>query len=151
MVVQTCEAPGGGRRGQHLILYDGVCLLCNRMSRFVLARDQRGAFDFASLQSATGRAILQRFGKDAQLLSTFYVVTDYRSQSAALLAEGHAVLFVIENLRIGGKWSRMLRILPKSLLDLGYELVARNRYRLFGRMDSCFLPSEEFKKRFIDV
>jgi len=150
MAGQPWEGPGS-RRGQHLILYDGVCGLCNRLSQFVLARDERGVFDFASLQSATGRAILQRFGKDAELLSTFYVVTDYRLQSAALLAKGHAALFVIESLKIGGGWRRMLQILPQSLLDPGYELVARNRYRLFGRTDSCFLPSEEFKDRFIDV
>jgi len=150
MAGQAREAPGG-RRGQHLILYDGVCGLCTRLSRFVLPRDERGVFDFASLQSATGRATLQRIGKDAELLSTFYVVTDYRSQSAALLAKGQAALFVIESLKIGGAWRRMLQILPQSLLDLGYELVARNRYRLFGRTDSCFLPSEKFKDRFIDV
>lgn len=143
----------GRGRGEHLILYDGVCGLCNRLIRFVLLRDAQGAFDFASLQSATGRSVLQRCGKDAETLSTFYVVTDYGMESAALLSKGRAALFVISKLKIGGVGPQVLRILPRWMLDFGYELVARNRYRVFGRMqrESCLLPSEEFRERFIDV
>lgn len=138
-------------RGEHLILYDGVCGLCNRLNQFVLLRDTRAVFDFASLQSITGRSILQRFGRDIGNLTTFYVVTNYRSESPALLSKARATSFVMKTLEGGGMWLRAFRILPKALLDLGYGLIARNRYRIFGRYESCLVPSAEFRKRFIDI
>jgi predicted DCC family thiol-disulfide oxidoreductase YuxK len=141
----------GHGRGQHLILYDGVCGLCNRLIQFVLRRDAHGVFDFASLQSATGRSVLRRSGLDTESLTTFYVVTGYRSESPSLLAKSGAALFAMSTLKIGAVWLRVLLILPRGLVDLGYELVARNRYRLFGRMDRCLPPSAEFAERFIDV
>ncbi len=137
--------------GEHLILYDGVCGLCNRLNRFVLPRDRRAVFDFASLQSATGRSTLQRFGRNTENLTTFYVVANYRSESPALLSKARAVLFVMKTLGIGGVWSRIFRMFPDAVLDLGYDLIARNRYRVFGQSESCIMPSAEFRKRFIDV
>src|SRR5206468_10125550 len=91
-------------RGEHLVLYDGVCGLCNRLNNFVLLRDTRAAFDFASLQSAAGRSVLQRFGKNNENLNTFYVVANYRSVSPALLSEARAVLFVMQTLGTGSPW-----------------------------------------------
>jgi predicted DCC family thiol-disulfide oxidoreductase YuxK len=138
-------------RGEHLILYDGVCGLCNRLNQFVVVRDTRAAFDFASLQSSAGRSVLQRFGRATENLTMFYVVLNYRSESPVLLSKAHAVSFVIKTLRAGGPWLRVFRILPNALLDLGYDLIALTRYRLFGRSASCLMPSEEFRRRFIDV
>src|SRR5437660_10678298 len=82
-------------RGEHLILYDGVCGLCNRLNAFLLTRDTRGVFDFASLQSAAGQSVLRRFDRNAEDLTTFYVVTDYRSESSALLSKAGPALFVM--------------------------------------------------------
>ena len=141
----------GHGRGQHLILYDGVCGLCNRVNQFVLRRDTRADFDFASLQSPTGRSVLRQFGRDAETLTTFYIVTDYRSDSPTLLSKGRAALFVMQALNVGGIWRQILGRLPHISLDFGYELIARNRYRLFGRMNGCLLPPVEFRERFIDV
>jgi len=86
MFAPTPQAPSD-RGNQHLVLYDGVCGLCNRLNGFLLPRDRDGVFAFASLQSATGRSLLSQFGKDAAGLSTFYVVTNYRSDSTALLSK----------------------------------------------------------------
>src|SRR5713101_9860777 len=138
-------------RGEHLILYDGVCGLCNRLNRFVLLRDTRAVFDFASLQSATGRSVLQRFGRDTENLTTFYVVADYREESPTLLSKARAVLFVMKTLDIGSAWRHAFRIFPDAVLDFGYDLIARNRYRFFGQSESCLMPSTEFRKRFIDI
>jgi predicted DCC family thiol-disulfide oxidoreductase YuxK len=137
--------------GKHLFLYDGVCGLCNRVNRFVLRYDSAGQFDFASLQSETARSILQRFGKHAEDLDTFYVVTDYRRPSAALLSKARSALFVARTL--GWPWRALtvLGLLPTPLLDFFYDLAARHRYQLFGRYDSCPLPTVEHRKRFIDV
>jgi len=137
-------------RAEHLILYDGVCGLCNRLNRFVLLRDTRAVFDFASLQSSAGRSLLQRFGRNTENLTTFYVVANYHSESPALLSKARAVSFVIKTLG-GGAWLRVFRVFPNTLLDLGYDLIARNRYRIFGQSESCLMPSAEFRKRFIDV
>jgi predicted DCC family thiol-disulfide oxidoreductase YuxK len=136
---------------KHLILYDGVCGLCNRLNQFVLRRDRRGTFDFASLQSGTGRTVLRRFGRDPQDLNTFYVVTNYRSESPALLSKSRASLFLMKELGGPWRWFELLGVLPTALLDRGYDLVARNRYRFFGRYESCLMPGAEHRTRFIDV
>jgi predicted DCC family thiol-disulfide oxidoreductase YuxK len=138
-------------RGEHLILYDGVCELCNRLNQFVLRRDTRAVFDFASLQSPTARSILPRLGGNAESMDTVYVVVNYLSESPVLLSKSGAASFVIKTLGIGRPLSWALRALPDGLLNLGYDLVAQNRYRVFGQSKACFMPSAEFKKRFIDI
>jgi predicted DCC family thiol-disulfide oxidoreductase YuxK len=139
------------RTGEHLILYDGVCGLCNRTNAFVLSRDRRELFDFASLQSAFGRSVLRRFGKEPEDLDTFYVVTDYRRESSTLLSKSGAALFVTSALVAPWRWLRVFGVLPRGLRDRVYDLVASNRYRFFGRYESCPMPRVEHRKRFIDV
>jgi predicted DCC family thiol-disulfide oxidoreductase YuxK len=137
-------------RGEHLILYDGVCGLCNRLNRFVLRRDTRAVFDFASLQSPTARSVLPRLGGNAENLDTVYVVVNYRSESPALLSKAGAVSFVMKTLGICGPLLWAFRVLPDGLLNLGYDLIARNRYRVFGKSETCIMPSAEFRQRFVD-
>ena len=138
-------------RGAHLILYDGVCGLCNRVNQFVLPRDPDGIFDFASLQSDTGRAFVTRFGGNPDELNTMFVVADYRSTAPSLLPRSRAALFIMRRLGAPWRWLAVLDVLPRALLDAGYALVARNRYRFFGRHDRCILPSPRDRQRFIDV
>lgn len=137
-------------RGRHLMLYDGVCGLCNRVNRFVLRRDRQRLFDFAPLQSPTGRRLLARIGRDPEALDTFYVIADYQSGGTVLSRAG-AALFVLDAL--GAPWRALsaFRILPLPLLNLLYNLVARYRYQVFGRFDVCPLPSPEERERFIDT
>jgi predicted DCC family thiol-disulfide oxidoreductase YuxK len=137
--------------GEHLVLYDGVCGLCNRLNNFVLPRDNRGVFDFASLQSVVGRSALQRFGKNADDLNTFYLVTNYRTESPVLLSKVSAALFVMRKLGAPWRCLGLFGVFPSALLDRVYDLTARYRYRLFGRYESCLMPSAEYKKRFIDL
>ena len=128
----------------HLVLYDGVCGLCSRLRRFLDARDPRHMFEFASLQSETGRSIVTRAGGDPDDLTSFYVVGNFRSASATVLTKSRAALFVAA--RLGWPWRAacVLGVLPTPLLDRGYDIIARNRYRLFGRTDECALePSHE--------
>ena len=137
--------------GRHLILYDGVCGLCNRLNQFVLARDARRVFDFAAQQSTTGREYLLRFGADPAALTTLFVITDYRTAAPQLLSRARAVLFILEQVGRPWSWLRLFSMLPDGVLNLGYELVARNRYRVFGQHDSCPLPTPDTRARFIDV
>jgi predicted DCC family thiol-disulfide oxidoreductase YuxK len=136
--------------GKHLLLYDGVCGLCNRAIRFVLRRDSRALFDFAPLQSETGRTFLARAGLNPQRLDTVYVIADYRTGAARALSKSRAALFVLQAL--GGVWriAGALRALPAPLLDRGYDLIARRRYAMFGRYDTCPLPAPEHRRRFLD-
>jgi len=147
-------APGQGPgelQGAHLVLYDGVCGLCNRLLQFLLAHDDRGVFAFASLQSTIGRSTVARFGGDPDELASFYVVANYRAPHATLFARSGAALFVAGELAWPWKAAALLRALPTGLLDPVYNLIARYRYRVFGRFDHCVIPRPEFKRRFIDV
>jgi predicted DCC family thiol-disulfide oxidoreductase YuxK len=137
--------------GEHLILYDGVCGLCNRLNQFVLRRDARAVFDFASLQSATARSVLEQLGQNVESLTTVYVVQNYRSKSPVLRSRADAVSFVLKTLGVRGPLSWLFRVLPEALVNFGYDLIARNRYRFFGKSASCTLPNAEISKRFIDV
>lgn len=141
----------GGGGGEHLFLFDGVCGLCNRVNRILLRYDTAGRFDFASLQSATGRRLQQEFGRNADELSTFYVATGYRSRSPSLLSKSRAVLFVLRTLGWPWKALTVFGILPTRLLDFFYDAIAACRYQLFGRYDTCPRPSPEHRQRFIDV
>jgi predicted DCC family thiol-disulfide oxidoreductase YuxK len=135
-----------------ILLYDGVCGLCNRMNQFVLRHDRAGVFRFASLQSVLAGRILARHGADATDLDTVYVVVNPDQPDEHLLARSDAVIFVLKQL--GGFWGLtgfVLRFKPRFLRDLGYRVVARNRYRFFGRSETCFLPSSENRGRFLDV
>jgi predicted DCC family thiol-disulfide oxidoreductase YuxK len=137
--------------GHNLVLYDGICGLCNRLNQFVLQRDSREAFDFASIQSGAGREILTRFGRNADELTTFYVVADYCGGAPVLFSKARAALFVMKTLGPPWSWLGVFGVLPNAVLDWGYDTVAGNRYRLFGRYESCLMPAAKYKHRFIDV
>ena len=128
-----------------------MCGLCNRLNVFVLTRDVQGVFAFASLQSQTGQSLLKRFGKATEDLTTFYVLTDYRAESPVLLAKSRAALFVAS--RLGGLWPALgtFGVLPTAMLDAVYDLIARYRYRVSGRYETCPVPAPEHKQRFIDI
>jgi predicted DCC family thiol-disulfide oxidoreductase YuxK len=149
MTVSTVQGARGGD-GRHLLLYDGVCGLCDRLVQFVLAHDPGGVFDFAPLQSATGRAAVAREGGDPDALTSFYVVRDYRTAQARSLVKARAALFVARALGFPWNAAALAGVLPTTVLDWGYDVVARSRYRVFGRFDQCVLPRPEQRKRFVD-
>lgn len=136
--------------GAHLVLYDGVCGLCNRLLQFVFAHDRRAVFRFASLQSPVGRATVARFGGNPDELTTFYVVADYRSDRARIVNKSRAALFVARELGWPWRAVTVIAVLPKPILDRVYDAIARSRYRLFGRVEHCVIPTPELRRRFID-
>jgi predicted DCC family thiol-disulfide oxidoreductase YuxK len=133
-----------------LLLYDGVCGLCDRLNRFVLRRDRRGRFRFAPLQGSLAADLLRRHGRDARDLDTVFVVLDHGGPGERVLWKARAVLHVLRSL--GGAWAlaRSLEWLPPRWLDAAYDLVAVRRYRLFGRSETCLLPPAEHRSRFVD-
>jgi predicted DCC family thiol-disulfide oxidoreductase YuxK len=137
--------------GRHLILYDGVCGLCNKWVAQILPRDGKAQFHFASLQSALGRSLLSRFGRNPDVLDTIYVLVDYKTESPRILTRSSAALFVLARLDSPWRFLKIFEVLPTFILDAGYSLIARYRYRFFGRYDGCLMPSAEFASRFIDL
>lgn len=136
-----------------IVLYDGVCGLCSRLVRFILRRDQPGTFRFASLQSALAARFLARHDLNPGDLDTVYLVVNPDSQVPPefLLSRFDAVLFVLKQL--GAFWrpvAFLLQLLPKSLREFVYNTVARHRYRIFGRFESCPLPRAQDRGRFLD-
>ena len=134
-----------------ILLYDGVCGLCNRFVQFILRRDHNAIFRFAWLQSAVASRILARHGANPTDLDTVYVVINHELRDEYLLSRSDAVVFVLK--QFGGPWrpaASLLQLVPKFLRDPAYNAVARHRYRIFGRSDVCTLPRDADHTRFLD-
>jgi predicted DCC family thiol-disulfide oxidoreductase YuxK len=143
------SAPAAPFRPRHLVFYDGVCGLCNRLVRWLLRADRDELLGFASLQGATAR---QRLGEHGVIVAedTLYVLAGCDSPQPRLLSRSAAVLFLLEatgRRRTAG----ILSVLPVAVLDWGYDRVAATRYHLFGRYATCPLPSAEHRRRFLDM
>jgi predicted DCC family thiol-disulfide oxidoreductase YuxK len=135
-----------------IVLYDGVCALCNGAVRFVLARDRDGMFRFASLQSKLARATLARHGRHPDDVSTIVVVVQPGQPDERLLTRSDAARFALSQLP--GIWrvmGRAMAFVPADLRDGIYDLVARTRYRTFGKYDACPVPPRDARDRFLDL
>jgi predicted DCC family thiol-disulfide oxidoreductase YuxK len=135
-----------------IILYDGVCGFCSRLVRFILKHDSQDRFRFASLQSDFASGILRRHGAVADNLDTMYVVFDHALPRERLVSRSDAADAVLREL--GEGWITLaaaLRLLPRWLRNWGYSSVARNRYRIFGKRDSCPIPNKKVRRKFLDL
>jgi predicted DCC family thiol-disulfide oxidoreductase YuxK len=127
-----------------VILYDGVCIFCSRWVRFVAGRDRDRRFRFTAIQSGYGTRLAQAFGIDPRNPDTNAVI-----HGGVAWFKSDAALTVLGALP-GWGWVRVLRFFPKPLRDAVYNLVARNRYRIFGKYEECFVPDESFRARVIE-
>jgi predicted DCC family thiol-disulfide oxidoreductase YuxK len=127
-----------------VILYDGVCIFCSRWVRFVATRDTAQQFRFTAIQSDYGRRLAETFGIDATSPDTNAVVLNGEA-----LFKSDAALAVISSLP-RWRWVRVLGIVPKPLRDAIYNVVARNRYRIFGTYDTCYLGDAAFRSRVME-
>ena len=134
-----------------IVLYDGVCGLCNHLVQFLLKRDTDDRFRFASLQSEFAHELTTRHGVDPHDLNTVYVVKNAKRSDETLLARSDAILYMLTQL--GGIWglAGIVRVLPRGFRDAVYKVVARNRYRVFGKHESCLLPEPKHRAKFLDV
>ncbi|WP_045516782.1 thiol-disulfide oxidoreductase DCC family protein [Neobacillus niacini] len=126
-----------------IILFDGICNLCNSSVQFIIKRDPKGHFKFASLQSETGQFLLNQYGISKEIDSIIVIENEkvYIKSSAALRICS----------RLNGIWRYLsiLRVLPPFIRNFVYDMVAKNRYKWFGKKESCLLPTSEMKKRFL--
>jgi predicted DCC family thiol-disulfide oxidoreductase YuxK len=137
-----------------IVLYDGVCGLCNRLVRFIIRRDSNAIFRFASLQGAFASRILASYHLNPGDLDTVYVVVAQNSEHPGelILSRSDAALFVLK--QFGGLYKPaafLLQMLPRFLRDSAYNMVARRRYRIFGRFETCPLPGAQDRGRFLDL
>ena len=149
MVASQMQAPGDAG-GAHLVLYDGVCGLCNRLLQFLLVHDHRAVFSFAALQSPIGQTMVERFGGNPRDLNSFYVLANYRTPHIEPFMKSRAAIFVAREL--GWPWKTLCAagLLPTMALDSIYDLIARNRYRVFGRSETCLAPAPHVRNRFVE-
>ena len=127
-----------------VILYDGVCVFCSRWVQFVVARDKQARFRFTAIQSPYGTRLAQALGIDADDPDTNAVIhggVAYFKSDGALTVLSHLPRW---------RWTRALFWVPKPLRDAVYNLVARNRYRIFGKFDACFIPGADMRARVVE-
>jgi predicted DCC family thiol-disulfide oxidoreductase YuxK len=129
-----------------IILFDGVCNLCNGFVQFVISHDKTGKFYFGALQSKKGQHLLADFNLSDKLLKTIVLV-----DGKSAFTESTAVLKIAGQLTGGWKLIYVFIIVPKSLRNWVYKLVAKYRYGIFGKRDACMVPTPELKSRFIDT
>lgn len=134
-----------------LVFYDGLCGLCDGFVQFLLKRDRHARLAFATLQGEVARSMLLPRGLDPADLDSVFVVADWKTPNERVLSRSRAVLHAASQL--GGAWGLFAaigRIVPTPLADAVYSLVARHRYRIFGRYDACPLPRPEWCDRFLE-
>jgi predicted DCC family thiol-disulfide oxidoreductase YuxK len=135
--------------GAPVLLYDGVCGFCNKSVQMILDHDRRGLMRFAALQSDYGLRVVERHPELRGIDSVVYVERTAGGERVHVRSD--AALKVAAYL--GGFWKLFLlaKVLPGGLRDYFYDLFARNRYKLFGKYDTCLLPPPEVRSRFLDV
>jgi len=127
-----------------VILFDGVCNLCNGSVQFILKRDIDQRFLFASLQSDFGQRLLKRFNLPADNFSSFILYQDEK-----IYTKSTGALMMFSQLK-GWKWTKILKAVPKFIRDGVYNLIARKRYTWFGKKNECWVPTRELKSRFLE-
>ena len=142
MKIQTQDL--GIPTGKSLLLFDGVCNLCNGFVQFTIPRDAENNFVFASLQSEVGQKVLERIKYDQEELSTVILLEEEQVYTHSSVA-----LRMVR--KFPGAWPLLygLVIIPRPIRDAIYNWVAANRYRWFGKKDACWIPTPDLRERFI--
>ena len=130
---------------QAVLLFDGVCNLCNGVVQFIIPRDPAGQIHFAPLQSEAGRALQSEHGLPPDALDSVVLV-----EGDTVYRKSDAVFRVAELLGWPYSAASVGQAVPRSIRDAAYDFVADNRYDVFGRKDSCMVPDEDVSERFLD-
>ena len=128
-----------------ILLFDGVCNLCNGFVQFVLLNEKDSNINFASLQSEIGQKLLKEFKVSQKGMESIVFIENGNAYEKSL-----AVLQIVKHLQMPWKLASAFTIIPKIISDGVYDLVAKNRYRMFGKKDVCWIPEPKWKGRFID-
>ncbi len=129
---------------QNLILFDGVCNFCNTAVQMVVAIDRQQIFKFAAIQSELGQQLYRQHGLDPTNIQTLMLIDGHRA-----LTKSDAALAVLSRLEGGWQFLAAFQALPQPLRDWAYTEFARQRFRLFGRRETCMVPTPELQARFV--
>jgi predicted DCC family thiol-disulfide oxidoreductase YuxK len=127
-----------------VVIFDGVCKLCTHSVAFILRHEAAPALRFAPMQSPAGRHLMEQFGIDPTQMKTFVVIADGRAY-----LRSDAAIRISRFFRGAWRWLGIVKIVPRPIRDYVYDVVARNRYRWFGRHDACIVPTPELQARFL--
>lgn len=130
---------------RRVVLFDGMCNLCNRSVQFIIKKDKKKKFLFASLQGKTGQEVLQKFGLPANELNSFILL-----EGEKIYTRSAAALRIAKQLGDGWKLLYGLMIIPAFIRNAVYNWIARNRYKWFGKRNECMIPTPELKERFLE-
>ena len=131
--------------GEMIVLFDGLCNLCETSVLFIMRHDKKGRFKFARLQSETGARLLDAAGMKKDRSDTLVLV-----RNGTTFTKSTAALEIARGLDWPWRMAYPLIIVPRQLRDAAYSFIAKNRYRWFGKKDRCALPSGDMKKRFVE-
>lgn len=130
---------------EHIILFDGVCNLCNNSVQFVLKNDTNAKFKFASLQSNAGQKLLAHFQLPLYEFNSFIYVAEDK-----IYTRSSAALRVAKELNFPWKLMFVFIIIPPFIRNFVYDTIAKNRYKWFGKRESCMIPTPDLKQRFLE-
>lgn len=131
-------------KDKKIILFDGICNLCNNSVQFIIKNDKNDLFRFAPLQSDIGRQIINERGIDTQDLDSVILI----EPGIAYYHKSTAALEIAKDLQ-GYSWLRHFKFVPQGIRDSIYELIAKNRYKWFGKKESCMIPTPELQALFL--
>ena len=129
---------------KQIILFDGVCNFCNASINFIIDHDPEKRFTFAPLQSEIGQDILRKFNKNTEDFDSVILL-----KNNTLYQKSEAALEITKYLSGFWKHLAIFSIFPTFFLNFFYDIIAKNRYRIFGKMDSCRIPTPELRERFL--
>ncbi len=132
--------------GKQLILFDGVCNLCNASVQFVIERDKKDLFRFASLQSELGRQFISDRNIDTSKIDSIILV----ESAMAYHVKSSAAIRIAKHLGAAWPLLQIFLILPAPIRNFFYDIIAKNRYRWFGRQDNCWIPTPDLHAKFLD-
>ena len=127
-----------------IILFDGVCNFCNRIINIILKYDDQAYFQFAASQSSAAMGIMQAFNLDEKAISSVILI-----EQEKVFTKTDAVIQIANRLSGWPSLFRLLKFIPKPMRDFAYDLIAKNRYALFGKKDNCMIPDASMRHRFL--
>lgn len=131
---------------KQLILFDGVCNLCNGAVQFIIKHDKDGIFLFTALQSEVGKRIIEHYGIDTSKVDSILLY----SQNTGIVSKSTAALKIASKLSFPIRFFALYLIVPAFIRDGVYDFIARNRYKWFGKKAACMIPTPELKSRFLE-
>tara|TARA_B110000444_G_scaffold189241_1_gene178717 strand:+ start:248 stop:652 length:405 start_codon:yes stop_codon:yes gene_type:complete len=132
-------------RDKHIIFFDGVCNMCNSFVRLIIKLDYKEQFIFCPISSKKGQKIINKFNLELKNIDSILLLKNNK-----ITLKSEAVIEILVSLSLLFRFFLILKILPSKLLDLIYDFIAKYRYKLFGRKESCIIPDEKYKSRFTE-